>query len=207
MAMSTISHRHIVIVVLLLLSVAGGAAGDVRHSSWGIVRLQESLLSVDVQDAPLADVLAHVAQLAKIPIFLDAPVPHRLTLRFADLALDQGLRRLTQSVGLNVALLYAPSGLREARVVAAGSPSAPDTARAVEEPHGGSAGSSPVGQSEEGASDAHRWLRAFEALQRGQQEVPAGPSEDSARQLLNAMEELRRLQEQIEQSVRQRRGQ
>lgn len=198
--MPAISHKHIVIVVLLLLSAIGGAVGDVSHSGWGTVHLQEGLLSVDVQDAPLADVLASVAQLAKIPILLDAPVPHRLTL-------DQGLRRLTQSVGLNVALLYAPSGLQEARVVPAGSSSAPDTPRAVEEPHGDSATSFPMGQSEEGVSDAHRLLRAFEALQQGQQDVPAGSSEDSARQLLNTMEELRRMQEQIEQSVRERRGQ
>jgi type II secretory pathway component GspD/PulD (secretin) len=205
--MPAISHKHIVIVVLLLLSAIGGAVGDVSHSGWGTVHLQEGLLSVDVQDAPLADVLAFVAQLAKIPILLDAPVPHRLTLHFANLALDQGLRRLTQSVGLNVALLYAPSGLQEARVVPAGSSSAPDTPRAVEEPHGDSATSFPMGQSEEGVSDAHRLLRAFEALQQGQQDVPAGSSEDSARQLLNTMEELRRMQEQIEQSVRERRGQ
>lgn len=202
--MPTISHRHIVIVVLLLLNTIGGAVGDVSHSGWGTVHLQEGLLSVDVQDAPLADVLAYVAQLAKIPILLDAPVPHRLTLRFANLALDQGLRRLTQSVGLNVALLYAPSGLQEARVVSAGSSSAPDAARAVEEPPRDSAGSSPMGQREEGVRDAHRMLRAFEALQQGQQDVPAGPSEDSARQLLNTMEELRRIQEQIEQSMRER---
>jgi type II secretory pathway component GspD/PulD (secretin) len=205
--MLTMSHRHIGIVVLLLLNTTGGAVGDVSRSAWGTVHLQEGLLSVDVQDAPLADVLAYVAQLAKIPILLDAPVPHRLTLRFANLALDQGLRRLAQSVGLSVALLYAPSGLREVRVIPAGGTSAPDTARAFEEPRGDAIGSSPLGQSEEGMNDAHRLLRAFEALQQGQQDVPMGPIEDSARQLLNAMEEFHRMQEQIEQTLRERRGQ
>ena len=207
MAMPTKSHRHTVVVVLLLLSTVGGAAGDVRRSAWGTVHLQAGLLSVDVQNAPLADVLAHVAQLAKIPILLDVPVPHRLTLRFADLALDQGVRRLTQSVGLNVALLYGPSGLQEVRVVPAGASSAPHAAEAVEEPQQDAAGSAPAGQSEEGASDAHRWFKAFEALQQGQQDVPAGPMEDSARQLWDALEELRRMQEQIEHFVRERRGQ
>jgi type II secretory pathway component GspD/PulD (secretin) len=204
--MLKMAHKHIVIVVVLLLNASGAVAGDVSRTGWGTVHLQEGLLSVDVQDAPLADVLAYVAELAKIPILLDAPVPHRLTLSFANLALDQGLRRLAQSVGLRVALLYAPSGLQEVRVVPAGGSSAPDTARAVEEPPMDAVGSSPIGQSEAGVSDAHRLLRAFEALQQGRQDVPAGPIEDSARQLLNAMEEFRRMQEQIEETVRERRG-
>ena len=199
-------YRYIVMVVLLLLSAVGGAVGDVRHGAWGTVRLQEGSLSVDVQDAPLAEVLAHVARLAKIPILVDVPAPERLTLRFADLALDQGLRRLTQSVGLNVALLYGPTGLREVRVVPAGRSPAPDTAGAAEAPHRGSAGSAAVGQRAGGARDIHRWFKAFEALQRGQTDVPAGPIEDSARQLWDTLEELRHMQEQIEQFVRERRG-
>jgi hypothetical protein len=204
--MPKIWHKYIVIAVLLLLSAISNAVGDVSHTGWGTVHLQEGMLSVDVQDAPLADVLAYIAELAKIPILLDAPAPPRLTLRIADLALDQGLRRLAQSVGLSVALLYAPSGLREVRVVPPGGSSAPDPARAIEDPPTDAVGSSPIEQSETGVSDAHRLLRAFAALQQGRQDVPAGPIEDSARELLNAIEEHRRMQEQIEQTVRERRG-
>jgi hypothetical protein len=120
------------IVLLGSVTQAGVAppyAADRSRDSAGRVTVAEGLLTVQVVDAPLEEVLRAVARESGVTISLETPVPGKRTDSFRALPLDEGLRRLLR--GANFTFFYgvygrtAPDGggsseatLRQVRVFA-----------------------------------------------------------------------------------------
>ncbi len=89
------------------------------------VAVHDGRLSVDVQEADLAEVLAHIGRQAGIRISPGPSAGKRVSARFSDVALEDGLRRLLRSVSLSHIFLYAsrPAGavtIAEVRVLGEG---------------------------------------------------------------------------------------
>ena len=85
------------------------------------VTIQHGLLSVDLWDADVGEVLAQIGQKAGVPIILGASSGKRISAQFMDAKLEEGLRRLLQLASLSHAILYAQGSagmlaIREVRV-------------------------------------------------------------------------------------------
>jgi hypothetical protein len=102
--------------LLILLSVAGAwpqgqslQADDQRRAAPGrAVVVQGGQLSVDLQGADLGEVLTQVGRQAGIRIAAGPSAGKRVSARFADVELEEGLRRLLRLASLNHVFLYAP---------------------------------------------------------------------------------------------------
>jgi hypothetical protein len=86
------------------------------------VAVHEGRLSVDLQEADMAEVLAHIGQQASIRIISGPSTGKRVSARFSGVELEEGLRRLLRSAALNHIFMYArrPSGavaISEVRVL------------------------------------------------------------------------------------------
>jgi hypothetical protein len=89
------------------------------------VVVQQGQLSVDVQEADLEEVLAHIGRQAGIRISPGPSSGKRVSARFSGVALEDGLRRLLRSAHLSHLFLYAkgPTGavtISEVRVLGEG---------------------------------------------------------------------------------------
>jgi hypothetical protein len=70
--------------------------------------VREGRLSVDVQAADLGEVLAQIGQQAGIRISAGPSAGKKVSARFADVELEEGLRRLLRLASLNHLFLYGP---------------------------------------------------------------------------------------------------
>lgn len=70
------------------------------------VTVREGRVSVDVRDAPLADVLRMIGQEAGLKVHLDGQFRTTITTTFSDLPLESGIRRLTR--GHSSSFAYGP---------------------------------------------------------------------------------------------------
>ena len=88
------------------------------------VEVHKSLLSVDLQEADVGEVLALIGRQADIS-FVGRPAPEtRLSAKFAGVALQDGLQRLLQLAGLSYAIVYnkglsRTTAIQEVHVLAA----------------------------------------------------------------------------------------
>jgi hypothetical protein len=101
------------------------------------VVVQEGRLSVDVQEADLGEVLAHIGRQANIRISSGPSVGKRVSARFAGVELEEGLRRLLRLASLSHLFLYAngPGGtvkISEVRVLGEGQDTTPRSATVAE---------------------------------------------------------------------------
>jgi hypothetical protein len=104
--------------LLILLSVASAwpqgqslQAEDPRQrraAPGRAVIVQGGQLSVDLQGADLAEVLTEVGRQAGIRIAAGPSAGKRVSARFAEVGLEDGLRRLLRLASLNHIFLYAP---------------------------------------------------------------------------------------------------
>jgi hypothetical protein len=127
--------------LLVLLSPCTGAwsqergpqAQDTRqrHAVKGLqVVVQEGRLSVDVQEADLGEVLAHIGRQANIRMVAGPSAGKRVSARFAGVELEDGLRRLLRLASLSHVFLHAqgPAGtvvIAEVRVLGPGQDASP----------------------------------------------------------------------------------
>ena len=82
---------------------------------------QGGLLSVDVRDAPMRDVLRVVGERAAVAITVQADADERVTQSFTNLGLEEGIRRIAQ--GYAVIMIWGTQGrLAEVRVYKAAVP-------------------------------------------------------------------------------------
>jgi hypothetical protein len=97
------------------------------------VVVHQGQLSVDVQAADLGEVLAQIGQQAGIRISAGPSAGKTVNARFADVELEEGLRRLLRLASLSHLFLYAqgPAGtvaITEVRVVGEGTAEPPSSA-------------------------------------------------------------------------------
>jgi hypothetical protein len=114
-------------VLSLCYGITAWAAGGERPTSSATVTVRQGLLTVDVRDARLADVLHLIGERAGLQVSIDDAVGDLITAVFNDVPLDQGIRRLVR--GNSLVLLYvSPKGsegtpqLTEVRVYGAAPP-------------------------------------------------------------------------------------
>jgi hypothetical protein len=108
------------------------AAAPGRH-----VLVQAGRLSVDLQEADLGEVLAQIGRQAGIRITPGPSAGKRISLRFAGVELEEGLRRLLRAASLSHLFLYAqgPTGgvtVAEVRVFGEGKEPSPRPSSDVE---------------------------------------------------------------------------
>jgi hypothetical protein len=101
------------------------------------VVVQEGRLSVDVQEADLGEVLAHIGRQAHIRMVAGSSTGKRVSARFAGVELEDGLRRLLRLASLSHVFLHAqgPAGtvvLAEVRVLGAGQDASPSQSTVTE---------------------------------------------------------------------------
>jgi hypothetical protein len=101
------------------------------------VMVQAGRLSVDVQEADLAEVLAQIGRQASIRIAPGPSAGKRVSARFAGVELEEGLRRLLRLASLSHIFLYAQGRggtvtISEVRVLAEGQETTPRPATSVE---------------------------------------------------------------------------
>jgi hypothetical protein len=138
------------LLVLLLSGTGAWSPGKVLHAAdtrprsaapgrsvGRAVVVQDGLLSVDVQAADLGEVLAQIGQQAGIRISAGPSAGKQISARFADVALEEGLRRLLRLASLSHLFLYAqgPAGtvaIAEVRVVGEGTAEPPRPATVAE---------------------------------------------------------------------------
>lgn len=160
------------------------------------VVVQEGRLSVDVQAADLGEVLAQIGQQAGIRISAGPSAGKRVSARFADVELEEGLRRLLRLASLSHLFLYAqgPAGtvaITEVRVLGEGTAESTrpasvakpgfSAAREVPEPVPGAVESAPEPTSEAnqaGPSEAMR--RVLNAFTRSKQMGASSPNGQDA---------------------------
>jgi hypothetical protein len=134
-------------LLLLLIPCAGSwsqgkglQAEDTRQRSTakGLrVVVQSGQLAVDLQEADLGEVLAQIGRQAGIRISSGPSSGKRISVRFAGIELEEGLRRLLRLASLSHIFLYAkgPAGtvtISELRVVGEGKDTSPRPATGVE---------------------------------------------------------------------------
>jgi hypothetical protein len=122
-------------LVVLSLHAAGAwswgqglRAEDTRKRRAALGRavvVHQGQLSVDVQAADLGEVLAQIGRQAGIRISVGPSAGKKVSTRFADVELEEGLRRLLRLASLNHVFLYAPGpdgtvAITEVRVLGEG---------------------------------------------------------------------------------------
>jgi hypothetical protein len=193
------------LVILLLVPVVRTWAGAPRLQ----VTVHQGRLSVDLWEADLREVLAQIHQQAGIPIRVSPGPEHTVSVQFADVAIDQGLRRVLQLASRSYAMHYAPGPtgevtLQEVQVFAeapAGDQSPVGAAHAGEEPRAEVGqrfvdtllqrqAAAPVVVREDESDTASRFR---DALERHSAPAPGGtdaPENDAARRFRNALEDV-----------------
>jgi hypothetical protein len=101
-----------------------------------VVVVQDGRLTVDMQGADLGEVLAQIGQQAGIRISAGPSAGKRISTRFADVELEEGLRRLLRLASLSHLFLYGPGpagtvAMTEVRVFGEGTA---ETTRPVTKP-------------------------------------------------------------------------
>jgi len=126
-----------VIASLLLLFVCWPAHGyaaresqtqqtwQVASEGWARVTVVQGRLSVDLRDADMQTVLAQIAKQAGFTLLTGPLERQTVSVQFADVPLEQGVRRLLRLASLNHVMLSAPDAagrvaLKELRVFAGG---------------------------------------------------------------------------------------
>lgn len=110
------------LVSLLIVLTAWTSAWPLRSPGRARpVVVHAGQLSVAMREAPVREVLAAIAQQAGLHIYIDASANRTVNVEFADMALDQGLRRLLRAASRSYTLLYtrgsaATDILQEVRV-------------------------------------------------------------------------------------------
>ena len=138
-----------VIASLLLLFVCWPAHGyaaresqtqqtwQVASEGWARVTVVQGRLSVDLRDADMQTVLAQIAKQAGFTLLTGPLERQTVSVQFADVPLEQGVRRLLRLASLNHVMLSAPAAagrvaLKELRVFAGGDARSPVLAAAVQ---------------------------------------------------------------------------
>jgi hypothetical protein len=170
---------------------------------WGPVRAQagpltvevtQSTLSVNADDVPLAEVLLAIGQRAKARILIESILEdqvgkERVTTSFADLTMDDGLRRILKN--RNFILGFGPGGVDEIRVYVDGGTGFRDLTAPPREAMGPTGPSRPTGSMRRrGAREAPVEDRARLAQLR---QVTLTSTDATAR--LEALEELSETQD------------
>ena len=126
-----------VITSLLVLSVCWPVHGHAARASqtqrtwqvasegWAKVTVVQGRLSVDLRDADIQTVLAQIAKQAGFTLLTGPLERQTVSVQFADVPLEQGVRRLLRLASLNHVMLSAPDAagrvaLKELRVFAGG---------------------------------------------------------------------------------------
>lgn len=86
----------------------GGAATEVPEATVLQITFQDELISADLVDAPLVEVLQRIKEEFGFKVNIHGDVNERLTLSFSDLPLDKCLRLLTVNQSLSVATQAPP---------------------------------------------------------------------------------------------------
>jgi hypothetical protein len=172
------------------------AARPQRAAPGRLVVVQEGQLSVDVQAADLGEVLAQIGQQAGIRISAGPSAGKRVSAQFANVELEEGLRRLLRLASLSHLFLYGPGpagavAITEVRVLGEGTAESTrpasvakpgfSAAREVPEPVPGAVESSPEPTSEAnqaGPSEAMR--RVLDAFTRSKQMGASSPDGQDA---------------------------
>ena len=195
-----------VIASLLVLFVCWPAHGHAARESqtqrtwqvasegWARVTVVQGRLSVDLREADMQTVLAEIAKQAGFTLLTGPLERQTVSVQFADVPLEQGVRRLLRLASLNHVMLSAPDAagrvaLKELRVFAAGN---------TRSPFG-------VQESRErlARKEAPELQNPFQALVlHVQEQLPAQPQgeAEAASQAISFMESLRRAQEQREET-------
>ena len=113
---------------------------DTRQRSAGqglYVAVQEGRLSVDLQEADMAEVLTQIGRQAGIRVSSGPSSGKKVSARFSGVELEEGLRRLLRSVSLSHIFMYAsrPAGsvtISEVRVLGEGKEAPPPPATLAE---------------------------------------------------------------------------
>jgi type II secretory pathway component GspD/PulD (secretin) len=161
------------------------AARPQRVAPGRAVVVHQGQLSVDVQAADLGEVLSQIGQQAGIRISAGPSTGKRVSAQFADVELEEGLRRLLRLASLSHLFLYGPGpagtvAITEVRVLGEGTADPPSStpvakpgfsaAHEVPEPVPGAVESAPEPTSEAnqaGPSEAMR--RVLDAFTRSKQ--------------------------------------
>jgi hypothetical protein len=167
------------------------AARPQRAAPGRLVVVQEGQLSVDVQAADLGEVLAQIGQQAGIRISAGPSAGKRVSAQFADVELEEGLRRLLRLASLSHLFLYGPGpagtvAITEVRVLGEGTAESTrpasvakpgfSTAREVPEPVPGAVESAPEPTSEANqAGPSEPMRRVLDAFTRSKQMGASSP--------------------------------
>ena len=169
-----------------------------RPAAGRAVVVQEGRLSVDVQGADLGEVLAQIGQQAGIRISAGPSAGKKVSARFADVELEEGLRRLLRLASLSHLFLYAPGpagtvAIAEVRVVGEGTATPPrqgtvadrgfSAAREVPEPIPDAVESAPEPPPEPGQAETSEAMRrVLDAFTRSKQMGASPPDGQSSPQ-------------------------
>jgi hypothetical protein len=98
---------------------------QVASKEWARVTVVQGRLSVDLRDADIQTVLAQIAEQAGFTLLTGPLERQTVSVQFADVPLEQGVRRLLRLASLNHVMLTAPAAagrvaLKELRVFAGG---------------------------------------------------------------------------------------
>jgi hypothetical protein len=172
------------------------AARPQRAAPGRLVVVQEGQLSVDVQAADLGEVLAQIGQQAGIRISAGPSAGKRVSAQFANVELEEGLRRLLRLASLSHLFLYAegPAGtvaITEVRILGEGTAEPPSSApvakrgfsgaREVPEPVPGAVESAPELTPEPGqAEPSEAMRRVLDVFTRSKQMGASSPDGEAA---------------------------
>ena len=173
-----------VIASLLLLFVCWPAHGHAARESqtqqtwqvasegWARVTVVQGRLSVDLRDADMQTVLAQIAKQAGFTLLTGPLERQTVSVQFADVPLEQGVRRLLRLASLNHVMLSAPDAagrvaLKELRVFAGGDTRSLFVAAQAQQPE-----ETPATQTDPGQEDRERLAqKEQQALQNPFQEL------------------------------------
>jgi hypothetical protein len=87
----------------------GGMQGTMQDEpqTWARITADQGRLSVDLKQADIQTVLANIAEQAGIAITIGSIDQRAISIRFTDMELETGLRRLLQLASLNYTILYS----------------------------------------------------------------------------------------------------
>jgi len=112
----SVSWLRLSLLAVSVLSVDGravsSAAVEQGSASQIHVTFEDGLLTVDVREAPLGDVVRVIGERAGARVIISNDITTRVTGSFTRVPLEEGIRRLVR--GHSLVLVYAPSGSRAA---------------------------------------------------------------------------------------------
>lgn len=102
--------RSILFSTVIFISIASSVLAQTQGQEF-LIHYNRGMLSLSVENADLQRVLTGVAENAGISFTWPKNLEKLVTIRFYDVPLEQGLRRILK--GLSYALIYAPSGEKD----------------------------------------------------------------------------------------------